>query len=631
MELEPAALDGLHHVIAQHQVLHVVRREDDALVPVEARDLARVVEALDLVGDAAHHLGRAVLSERAAHREALAHRRGGEGRDHRHQLRHRRRVTFHGEVRLLEGEGAVEGEGPRRAEAPEEVALQLHHRLGVHWPAERGAVLDVHQPARARAHPRRHPRRAPEDRVAQHGERQRVHLAHRGPRHLQPQQAATHLVLQLRPGEPVAPRHGLLGPAHVGGPHPRRAVTFRFVARLHQQQPQPVPLEREALLIRGQAQRVLEGARHRRAVEGQQVLLAHQGAQHRRGVGQRGCVEDRRVAEVGAHPEEFAEVGVLLEERLVDLRLSRQHHVALERYRRRSQGLHDHAHRLVLVGEADLPGTQGALERGPHLGLRDERARGDQQEPAVRAVQRAGPQVHEVGGQHALFSLARNDAEQRGRGGVAFLHHRRLLPRRVGDEDVHLEAQEARRVARGLLDEKQQVLLDHRAAEVGEVHDGAGARGVLLLEGPQRPGRHLQARFPPQRQVPVRERRVKVAQPTVALFHEFGDLRQPRVDRLALRGRQPVDGAGEGPTADQRHRLELPLEPAHVEVPRAQLLLESRQLPLLGRVQLGLEGGLRAAVASSAHHPGQLSAHPGHGVVHRAGVAGRQARRQAQG
>ncbi len=52
---------GLHHIRAQHEVLDVVRRQQDTLFTIQTAGLADVEESFDLFVDATHHLHLAVL------------------------------------------------------------------------------------------------------------------------------------------------------------------------------------------------------------------------------------------------------------------------------------------------------------------------------------------------------------------------------------------------------------------------------------------------------------------------------------------------------------------------------------------------------------------------------------------
>ena len=390
----------------------------------------------------------------------------------------------------------------------------------------------------------------PEHRVTQLRERERVDLRGRAARHLQAQQAPPHVLFQPLAVQPGAELGGLLGATHVLGAHPGRGVLLRFVAGLHQHQPQPVPLEREPLLIVCQPQGALERARHPAGVEGQQLLLPHQRCEHLgRGAQPRG-VERGAVGEVGAHSEELAEVGVLLVERLVELHFAGEHHAALE-----GNGLGVErlggggAHHQVAFFGVKLAGAQAALERAPHLGLGEQRARGQHQEAAVRPVQRARAQVGEVGGEHALLDLARGGAEQRGRGGVAFLHHRRAGLALMGDEHVHAEAQQ-RRGALLLGGEEEGVLSGQRGAQAGEVRERVGL-GEVVLHRAQRALGDLQRHLLSLRRELSVEAATQLAQLAVRVLDQVGHLREGGL-RAPGAARPGASRAGAAPRAPAR-------------------------------------------------------------------------------
>ena len=78
--VERVALDSIDDIFAQHQVLYVVLRDDDAMRPVEAALAADVIKTLDLLIDATDCLHAAQLVDRTRNRDALPDGQAGQRR-----------------------------------------------------------------------------------------------------------------------------------------------------------------------------------------------------------------------------------------------------------------------------------------------------------------------------------------------------------------------------------------------------------------------------------------------------------------------------------------------------------------------------------------------------------------------
>ena len=85
---------GGHHVVTQHQLVHVGGRNQNALLAAQAARLADVEEAFDLFVDPADRPARAELVDRAGDRQALLDRRVGERREQGAQLGERGAVAL---------------------------------------------------------------------------------------------------------------------------------------------------------------------------------------------------------------------------------------------------------------------------------------------------------------------------------------------------------------------------------------------------------------------------------------------------------------------------------------------------------------------------------------------------------
>ncbi len=415
------------------------------------------------------------------------------------------------------------------------------------------------------------------------------------------------------------------------------------MAGLDQQQAQPVPLQREALLIFSQHHGVLQHPRHRAPVQRQQVLAAGQGGDHRHRVLQLRGAGHRRVAEVGANAEQLAEVRVLGVERLEDLGLAGQHHHALQRNGLGAQHLHGAGAELIIqLFQANQARPQALLERGPGAGLLEHGARGEHQEAAVGLMQHPGAQVGEVGGEGAELHLAGDGAEEVGEGGVNLLEHRHGMAPGVGDELVHLEAQQRvdgglRQLAgrggrRGLLFPEGVDVLDGGLAKARQVGEGLGRGGPAGLQRRQQAGEHLAGGGAVDLGVPGPGLERQRDEAPVGLLHQLGDAGQVLGDGGALGLADVRAAAIDGATPHPQHGLELPLAAAHVEAQRVELGPERDQGVLLFVHGLLVGGGVEAAEAAAVRHPGKLVADGGddlgHGLHERRRLARGQAHRQ---
>ena len=118
--------------------------------PEKPIDAAKVVEALDLLVQAADRLNVALLVDGAGDREVLADGRVGEAREDGAELGERSAVAFDGVVALLEGDAGGEREGLVLGVLPAEVAAEDQDALVVDLAAELGLAVDAGDAALAR-------------------------------------------------------------------------------------------------------------------------------------------------------------------------------------------------------------------------------------------------------------------------------------------------------------------------------------------------------------------------------------------------------------------------------------------------------------------------------------------------
>ena len=72
--MEQTCLHCLHHLILQHQILHIGNRNNYPLRPRQTALSAKVKEPFDFMGHAADCLNFALLIHRACHRQILPNR-----------------------------------------------------------------------------------------------------------------------------------------------------------------------------------------------------------------------------------------------------------------------------------------------------------------------------------------------------------------------------------------------------------------------------------------------------------------------------------------------------------------------------------------------------------------------------
>ena len=77
--VEPAILDGGHHIVPQHQVLDVALRNQAPLVASESASITEVEEPLHLLVDAAYRLNDALLVHRPGDGQRLSDRGARQG------------------------------------------------------------------------------------------------------------------------------------------------------------------------------------------------------------------------------------------------------------------------------------------------------------------------------------------------------------------------------------------------------------------------------------------------------------------------------------------------------------------------------------------------------------------------
>src|SRR5437867_6093897 len=86
VDVEPAFPDCVNNLFVQHQVLGVALGYDDSLVSLEAFDLARLVEALDLLVDPAYRLDLTFLIDRPSYGKVLLDWKLSQGGENRVQF-----------------------------------------------------------------------------------------------------------------------------------------------------------------------------------------------------------------------------------------------------------------------------------------------------------------------------------------------------------------------------------------------------------------------------------------------------------------------------------------------------------------------------------------------------------------
>ena len=143
---------GRDHVAAQHQVLDITSRDDDALIAGQTRQAAGVEEPLDLLVDPADRLNLAMLIDRAGHGETLFDRRLCKRREQREQLGGRGAVSVDPAVGLLEDDAGAKRQRSRAAKAAAEKAGQDQDALRMQRAAERDLPFDIDDLAAAQSH-----------------------------------------------------------------------------------------------------------------------------------------------------------------------------------------------------------------------------------------------------------------------------------------------------------------------------------------------------------------------------------------------------------------------------------------------------------------------------------------------
>ena len=143
------------------------------------------------------------------------------------------------------------------------------------------------------------------------------------------------------------------------------------------------------------------------------------------------------VLEVGGDLEQLAELGILLGEHVIEHGLADDDDLDVERD---GLGLEaagaDHAERLAGRLDADFSRPQGLLERVVGERLLEQLARIQDEVAAVGAVQRAGLDEGEVGGQRAHLREVLDLADQALVGGMILVDHRRAAAPAAIDHQV---------------------------------------------------------------------------------------------------------------------------------------------------------------------------------------------------
>ena len=79
INMEQTVLHRLHHLILQHQILHIGNRNNYPLCPRQTAFSAKVEEPFDFMGHTADCLNFALLVDRTRHRQILTNRQFRQG------------------------------------------------------------------------------------------------------------------------------------------------------------------------------------------------------------------------------------------------------------------------------------------------------------------------------------------------------------------------------------------------------------------------------------------------------------------------------------------------------------------------------------------------------------------------
>ena len=168
---------GLDDVLAQHQMLDIRLRDQDALRPRQAALLANIEEALDLLVDPADRLNLAMLVHRSGHRQILPQRHVRQRREEGVEFGGRRAVALDAAIGLLEHQAREQRHrGIERVSAGQK-AGQDQDALGVQRPAEFDFALDVDDFSAAGSHLAGDAGRPPKGKSAELGDAEAVDLA----------------------------------------------------------------------------------------------------------------------------------------------------------------------------------------------------------------------------------------------------------------------------------------------------------------------------------------------------------------------------------------------------------------------------------------------------------------------
>src|SRR3569623_1229202 len=143
IDMEKAFLHRLHHVVPQHQVRHIARGDQHAVLARETAHGADVEKTFDLFVDAADRLDLAVLVHRARYRQGLFDRHLRQRGEQRIQLGRGGAVALHFPIRLFEHQRGRERQGEIRGITPAEKTREDQHALCVDRAAQLDLALDV--------------------------------------------------------------------------------------------------------------------------------------------------------------------------------------------------------------------------------------------------------------------------------------------------------------------------------------------------------------------------------------------------------------------------------------------------------------------------------------------------------
>src|SRR5689334_22947136 len=174
-------LPGSHradHVVPQHQVLNIFGWNHDALAPGKAFHAADVIEAFNLLIDAANRLDLTMLVDGARYGDILPDRQPGKSGKQGVNFRGTGAIAVDSAIGLLEADAGGQREGLILGKLGAQVARDDLHALVVEAPAEVGFTFDVDQAGLAQGRGGGDPHGFAEGVAADFEDAQAVYLAH---------------------------------------------------------------------------------------------------------------------------------------------------------------------------------------------------------------------------------------------------------------------------------------------------------------------------------------------------------------------------------------------------------------------------------------------------------------------